>query len=61
MSHYNVEVAHCLRCRGEIYVGDEVWRVDDGLGYVHDACAHDYALERTFDAHGLIDNNGGVI
>lgn len=53
------EVAQCEHCRGEIYDGDEVARIDDGGGFVHNGymqnCATEYAMERTYDAKGVID------
>jgi len=51
-------VAECAWCRGEIYEGDEVKRIDDGGGFVHDgwkrSCAAEYAMERVYDAEGVI-------
>lgn len=58
------EVAECAWCGREIYEGDEVARVDDGGGYVHegdyDSCADQYARERVFDAIGVIDRNKNI-
>ncbi|TCM89645.1 hypothetical protein EV294_112110 [Paenibacillus sp. BK033] len=63
----SITVATCAHCRGEIYEGDEVKRIDDGGGYVHDGwtgtgtnCAAEYAIERVYDAEGVIDRNCNV-
>lgn len=62
-------VATCAHCRGEIYEGDEVKRIDNGSrgAYVHDGwtgrgtnCAAEYAMERVYDAEGVIDRNCNV-
>lgn len=53
-------VAGCTYCRGEICEGDEVYRIDDGGGFVHAACAADYARERVYDQCGVIDASGNV-
>ncbi|NOU98444.1 hypothetical protein GC097_00185 [Paenibacillus sp. LMG 31457] len=49
-------VAHCEWCGREIYAGDEVFRIDDGGGFVHGEtdCAKDYAAERVYDRYGYI-------
>lgn len=51
-------IATCEQCRGEIYVGDAVKRIDDGGGFVHDGfrqdCAEKYAMERVYDRVGTI-------
>lgn len=53
------EIATCAQCCGEIYEGDEVARIDDGGGFVHDGwnttCSEEYAKERVYDAIGVID------
>jgi hypothetical protein len=60
-------VAECAWCRGAIYAGDEVARIDDdsldgqyGRGYVHDGwgtkCAAEYAFERVYDVKGTIND-----
>lgn len=58
-------VAECTQCRGEIYVGDEVYRIDDGEAYVHSGygfnCARIYAIERVYDAEGTIGKHGEII
>jgi hypothetical protein len=52
-------VAECESCGGEIYAGDEVKRIDDAGGFVHNGferdCATRYAEERVYDASGVID------
>jgi CRISPR/Cas system-associated protein Cas10 (large subunit of type III CRISPR-Cas system) len=57
-------VAHCAWCGREIRAGDEVKRIDDGHGFVHDGwshnCAQEYAYERTYDAEGVINAYGEV-
>lgn len=57
-------IAECAHCRGEIYVGDEVVRIDDGGGYVHNGwgtnCADEYAKERVYDAEGTINDKGEI-
>lgn len=57
-------VAHCEQCRGEIYAGDEVKRIDDAGGYVHNSygydCATRYAEERVYDAIGTINIRGEI-
>lgn len=60
-------VAECVYCRGEIYVDDEVCRIDDGGGFVHSGwtgtgtnCAADYAFERVYDADGTINRRGEI-
>jgi hypothetical protein len=57
-------LAECAWCRGEIYVGDEVKRIDDGGGYVHDGwgtdCAENYAAERVYDAEGIVNERGEI-
>ena len=58
-----VQVAECAWCGGEIYAGDEVLRIDDGGGFVHDDggdCAAEYAKERVYDAAGVIDRMHNV-
>lgn len=50
-------VAECAQCRGEIHEGDEVYRIDDAGGFVHDACASQYAKDRVYDCCGVIDAN----
>jgi hypothetical protein len=51
-------IATCEWCRGEIYAGDEVMRVDDGGGFVHAGfrqdCAAKLAMERVYDRAGII-------
>lgn len=53
------EVTTCVQCRGEIYEGDEVARIDDNGGFVHHgwntSCSEEYAKERVYDAIGVID------
>lgn len=54
------EVAQCVQCGGDIYDGDEVARIyDEGEAFVHNGwgyrCAKEYAMERTYDAIGVID------
>lgn len=53
-----IVVATCERCGGEIYAGDEVARIDDGGGFVHDdadrRCSEDYAKEQVYDRIGVI-------
>lgn len=53
------EVTECAHCHGEIYEGDEVARIDDAGGFVHNGyrkkCASEYAMERVYDAVGVID------
>ncbi|WP_018755161.1 hypothetical protein [Paenibacillus terrigena] len=53
-------VAECAQCGGDIYEGDEVSRIDDGGGYVHDRCATTYAMERVYDAAGIIGKDGEI-
>lgn len=57
-------VATCAWCRGEIYAGCEVARIDDGGGFVHagwrERCADEYAAERVYDAVGVIDRDCNV-
>lgn len=54
-------VAVCAWCGGEIYVGDDVKRIDDGFGYVHDGtCAVLYADERVYDGTGRINERGQI-
>jgi len=53
-------VAECAQCGGDIYIGDEVSRIDDGGGYVHDRCAATYAIERVYDAAGIVGKNGEI-
>lgn len=53
-------IANCVWCHGEVYVGDEVYRIDDGGGFVHDRCADDFARERVYDRWGVVDENGNV-
>lgn len=55
-------VAHCEWCRGEIYAGDAVKRIDDAGGFVHDngECAEEYAMERVYDAEGTIAADGDI-
>ncbi|GGF88175.1 hypothetical protein [Paenibacillus abyssi] len=57
-------IAFCAHCRGEIYVGDEVLRIDDSFDFVHNGwgtkCAAEYAMERVYDAVGVIDANSDV-
>lgn len=57
-------VAECAYCGGEIYAGDEVMRIDDGGGYVHNGwrtvCADEYAKERVYDAEGMINDKGEI-
>lgn len=59
-----VIVAECAWCRGEIYVGDEVKRIDDSQGYVHDGwgrdCSEKYAAERVYDASGIVNERGNI-
>lgn len=58
-----ITVATCESCGREIYAGDEVYRVDDGGGYVHDDggdCADEYAKARMYDRKGTIDKFGNV-
>ncbi|MHA7962831.1 hypothetical protein ACX93W_01715 [Paenibacillus sp. CAU 1782] len=54
-----VVVTECAWCRGTIYDGDEVSRIDDDGGFVHDGwdakCAAEYASERVYDAKGTIN------
>lgn len=58
------QVATCAQCGGEIYVGDDVSRIDDGGGFVHNGhfseCAEEYAKDRVYDRSGAIDANGDV-
>lgn len=53
------EIATCAYCRGEIFEGDEVARIDDAGGFVHYGwntdCSEEYAKERVYDAIGIID------
>ncbi|GMK47606.1 hypothetical protein PghCCS26_47360 [Paenibacillus glycanilyticus] len=65
--HEAITVAHCAHCRGEIYEGDEVKRIDGVDDFVHDGwagrgtnCAAEYAMERVYDAAGVIDRNCNV-
>lgn len=57
-------VAECEWCRGEIRAGDEVKRIDDGGGFVHNGygmdCATKYAEERVYDAMGTINFRGEI-
>ncbi|ANY67698.1 hypothetical protein BBD42_15405 [Paenibacillus sp. BIHB 4019] len=57
-------VADCAQCRGEIYVGDDVRRIDDSGDYVHAGwgrdCAEKYAMERVYDAEGVINDKGAI-
>ena len=62
-------ITACAWCRGEIYEGDEVYRIGtyaegDAGGFVHGGwgriCAEKYAMERVYDAAGII-GIGGVI
>lgn len=57
-------VAECAYCRGEVYAGDEVKRIDDAGGYVHNNygmdCAIKYAEERVYDAMGTINIRGEI-
>jgi len=58
-------VAVCAQCRGEIYAGDEVMRIDDGEAFVHNGyphkCAAEYAIERVYDAAGTVNERGEII
>jgi len=55
------EVAECAYCGGEIYEDDEVARIDDGGGFVHEGrCQREYAFERVYDAVGVIDRNKNI-
>jgi len=57
----------CAHCGGNIYVGDEVQRIDDSGGngsreaYVHNGfrqdCAAEYAMERVYDRAGIIGSD----
>jgi len=51
----------CSFCGGNIYAGDEVRRIDDSGGYVHDGfrqdCAERYAMERVYDRAGIIGSD----
>lgn len=63
-------VGQCAQCGGEIYVGDEVKRIndsrdaDDGGGFVCNNfgydCATRYAEERVYGAMGTINNRGEI-
>ena len=57
-------VANCEYCREEIYVGDEVMRIDDGGGFVHSGfireCANEFAKERVYDREGVIGENAEI-
>jgi hypothetical protein len=55
-------VAECRYCREDIRVGDEVCRIDDAGGFVHDngTCSRRYAEERVYDRMGVIDAQGNV-
>lgn len=57
-------IAVCAWCDGDIYEGDEVYRVDDGGGFAHDGnvnnCASEFAMIRVFDGHGVIGSNGDL-
>lgn len=57
-------ITHCAQCGGEIYVGDEVKRINNADGFVCNnfgtECATKYAEERIYDAIGTIDANGNV-
>jgi hypothetical protein len=57
-------VATCEFCKTEITVGTEVARIDDSFagsgGFVHEWCAMDYAIERIFDATGVIGVDGDI-
>lgn len=58
-----IAISLCAWCRGEIYVGDGVKRVDGEADvFVHDDwsgtgtnCAAEYASERVYDAEGTIN------
>jgi hypothetical protein len=59
------EAGICAYCREPLYVGDEVRRIDDGGGYVHDGgvygdCAEKYAFERVYDVKGVVTVGGNV-
>lgn len=54
-------VAECAYCRGEIFAGDEVYRIDDSVDIVHrQYCADVYAKERTYDRYGVIGADGAI-
>jgi len=58
-------VAYCAYCRGDIYEGDEVFRIDDGGEFVHNRgryndCAEKYAFERVYDEKGTITIRGEI-
>lgn len=53
-------VCDCAKCREPIAVGDAVMRIDDGDGYVHEDCAAAYAMERVFDAEGVMLVDGTI-
>lgn len=57
-------VAECAWCHHEIRAGDEVKRIDDGGGFVHNGfgydCATRYAEERVYDAMGTINIRGEI-
>ncbi|RAU96804.1 hypothetical protein DQG13_19810 [Paenibacillus sp. YN15] len=56
-----VAVDTCAWCREAIYVGDEVWRVDDSGSLVHsDTCANAFARERVYDICGVVQADGTV-
>lgn len=48
-------IAECEHCRGEIYAGDDVYRVAESGAFVHEDCAKDYAYAHVYDASGAID------
>lgn len=54
-------VAECTFCSVDICAGDEVYRIDDGGGYVHaGTCANAYARERVYDCCGIVQADGSV-
>jgi len=51
-------VAECAHCRGEIYEGDEVYRIDDGGEFVHNGeCATSFAFISVYDGSGVIERD----
>jgi len=51
-------IAECPKCHEAICVGDEVHRIDDGGGLVHNDCAAEYAMESVYDYYGIVGING---
>lgn len=50
-----IPVCECCYCGGEIYRGDLVWAVDEGMLHVDEDCVFGYLRKRYFPSELMMD------